>query len=162
MSDFDSVQVAEFLITAIDVESGPKPVARTVVRFDLTGAAKGGWRAERIGRWQMHWRPGSDGRWIVVEWTALEHLRSRASAPVFTEATAAALGRNASFSRQLTPGLDEWLTSIDTAFMPGGMGHHGVSLETPTATASTTSMSPSHRACPTGCSGTRATARSPT
>jgi len=128
VSDFDSVHVAEFLITAIAVESGPRPVVRTVVRFDLAGAAKSGWRAERLGRWQMQWRRDNDGGLIVVEWTALETLRSRASAPVFTEATVAALARNASFSRQLTPGLDEWLTRIDSAFMPGGMGHHGVSV----------------------------------
>ena len=56
----------------------------------------------------MRWRRGQDGAWRVTEWTALDDLRSRAAAPVFTEVTEAALGRNASFRRQLVPGLDDW------------------------------------------------------
>ena len=47
---------------------------------------------------------GGDARasgWRVVEWTATEDVRSRASAPVFSEVTTAALGGNDSFRRQL-------------------------------------------------------------
>ena len=127
LADFDAVQTAEFLITRIDVERGSDPRVRTTVRFDLTGAAKGAWRAERLGHWQMRWHHGPDG-WRVIEWTTLDHLRSRASAPVFTEVTDAALGQNASFRRQLVPGLDYWASHLDAVFMPRGMGHHGVSV----------------------------------
>jgi len=42
--------------------------------------------------------------------------------------TAAALGGNASFRRQLVPGLDAWASSLDAVFQPRGMGHHGVSV----------------------------------
>jgi Tfp pilus assembly protein PilF/peroxiredoxin len=129
VTDFDPVQTAEFLITGIEAERGPDPaLVRTTVRFDLAGAAKGGWRAERLGHWRMRWRRGTDGAWRVIEWAALDHLRSRASAPVFTEATAAALGRNLSFRRQLIAGLDDWASNLDAVFMPRGMGHHGVSV----------------------------------
>ena len=131
VSDFASIQTAEFLITAIDVQREPVLQARvTPVRFDLVGAAKRGWRAERLGRWQMTWRRGSASRrdWRVVEWTAVESVRSRTSAPAFTEVTEAALGRNASFRDQLRPGLDDWLRRLDATFGPGGMGHHGVSV----------------------------------
>jgi Tfp pilus assembly protein PilF/peroxiredoxin len=125
--EFASIQTAELEITEIDVTAGPEPQARTIVRFDLAGTAKDGWRAERVGRWRMRWQGGADG-WRVVEWAALDQVRSRAAVPVFTEATRRAFGGNASFREQLVPGLDEWLTRLDSAFMPGGMGHHGASV----------------------------------
>jgi tetratricopeptide (TPR) repeat protein len=127
VSEFETIQVAEFLIAAIDVTRGPGPLARTEVRYDIAGVGKHSWRAERLGRWRMEWRRSGDGAWRVVEWTALDHLRSRASAPVFTEVTEAALGKNISFQRQLSSALDPWLATIDSAFMRASMGHHGVS-----------------------------------
>jgi Tfp pilus assembly protein PilF/peroxiredoxin len=126
--ELDSVQVAELLITGIDVAAGADPLVRTTVRFDLAGAAKRGGRAERLGRWQMQWRRGADGAWRMVEWLALDQLRSHAAAPIFTEVTETALGRNASFRRQLVPGLDYWAANLDAVFAPQGMGHHGVSV----------------------------------
>jgi Tfp pilus assembly protein PilF/peroxiredoxin len=128
VSDFGSVQTAEFLITAVDVEPAPSSRVRTTVRFDIVGNVKNGWRAERLGRWQMRWQRGDDSQWRVTEWVALDHVRSRTSAPVFSEATEAAFGRNPSFRRQLVPGLDEWSSRLDGVFKPGGMGHHGVSV----------------------------------
>ena len=128
MSDFKSVETAEFLITRIDSKRGSDPVVRAVVRFDLVGAAKAGWRAQRVGRWQMRWQRGNDEQWRVMEWAALDHLRSRASAAVFAETTPSAFGSNASFVRQLVPGLDDWSSKLDGVFKAGGMGHHGVSV----------------------------------
>ena len=128
VAGFASIRTAEFLITHIDVERGGDPRVGTIVRFDVTGAANEGWRAERIGHWQMRWRRGPDGAWYITEWTALDHLRSRASSPVFTEVTERAFGENVSFRRQLVPGLDYWASHLDAVFMPRGMGHHGVSV----------------------------------
>jgi Tfp pilus assembly protein PilF/peroxiredoxin len=128
VSDLESMPVAEFLITGIDEEAGPDPIVRTLVRYEIAGAARGGGRAQRLGRWQLRWRRGADGVWRVTEWTCLEYRRSRAPSPVFTEVTAAALGGNASFRRQLVPGLDAWASSLDAVFQPRGMGHHGVSV----------------------------------
>ena len=127
LADFESLQTAEFLITQIEVERGSVPRARTTVRFDLTGTAKGAWRAERLGHWQLRWQRAADG-WRVTEWTTTDHLRSRAPAPIFTEVTEAAFGKNESFRRQLVPGLDYWASHLDAVFMPRGMGHHGVSV----------------------------------
>jgi tetratricopeptide (TPR) repeat protein len=127
LSDFDSIQTAEFLITGIEVERGSSPRVRTTVRFDLSGAAKEGWRAERLGHWNMQWQHAPDG-WRVTEWTTVDHLRSRAAAPIFTEVTDAAFGQNSSFRRQLVPSLDYWASHLDGAFQPRGMGHHGVSV----------------------------------
>ncbi len=123
---FREVTVAEFLITAIEVDR-EKGLATTDVRYDIAGPGTDAWRAERSGTWRMRWRRGADG-WRVSEWTASAQLRSRASAPVFTEITTAALGGNDSFRRQLTTGLDAWAATIDSPLTRDSNGHHGVSV----------------------------------
>ena len=67
-------------------------------------------------------------RWRVVEWTAAEDLRSSASRPAFSEVTAAALGGNDSFRRQLAIGFDAWVATMDSGFARDSNGHHGVSV----------------------------------
>ena len=124
----DEVRVAEFLVTSIVVPKEPPVRARTEVRYDLVGSAKESWRLERNGRARIDWRREADGVWRIVAWSALQQSRSRAPAPVFTEVTQSALARNPSFAEQLTLGLDAWLARLDAAFLPGGMGHHGVSV----------------------------------
>jgi Tfp pilus assembly protein PilF/peroxiredoxin len=126
--DFTSIDTAEFLVTRIEVTHDAYPAALAIVRFDLAGPARAGWRAQRLGHWQMRWEKKADGIWRVVEWLGVDQVRSRAPAPVFTEATATAFGGNASFQRQLVPGLDYWASHLDGVFTPRGMGHHGVSV----------------------------------
>jgi Flp pilus assembly protein TadD/peroxiredoxin len=123
---FRQVTVAEFLITAIEVDR-ENGLATTDVRYDIVGPATDGGRAQRSGLWRMRWRRGEDG-WRVMEWTATADLRSRASAPVFTEITTAALGGNDSFRRQLSTSLDAWVATIDSPLTRDSNGHHGVSV----------------------------------
>jgi tetratricopeptide (TPR) repeat protein len=127
LADFQSVRVAEFLITAIEVSRDPGSAVRTIVRYDLAGVGSKAWRLEAVGHWQIKWRR-IESSWRVVEWTPLDHRRSRAPDPVFTETTGAAFGRSPAFEEQLGPGLDHWLNRLDAAFLGGGMGHHGVSV----------------------------------
>jgi hypothetical protein len=90
-SDLETVEVAEFPITTIDVNRATG-LARTEVRYDIVGRGRSAWRVQCVGRWSMRWRRGADGAWRVVEWTASDQQSSRASAPIFTEMTTAALG----------------------------------------------------------------------
>ena len=85
------------------------------------------WRVERVGVWQMSWRRAASG-WRVVEWTSDSLLTSRASAPIFTDVTDAALGSNDSFRRQLNTGLDDWMATFDSVLTRDSNGHHGVSV----------------------------------
>jgi Flp pilus assembly protein TadD len=144
--DLREIAVAEFLITAIEPETpasaqgatAGKPNAeprvpsselralRTTVRYDIVGAGTKAYRVEHVGVWEMTWRKQASG-WQVVRWTAAEHVVSRARAPIFTEITAAALGRNESF-RQLNVDLDSWMTSFDSVLTRDSNGHHGVSV----------------------------------
>jgi tetratricopeptide (TPR) repeat protein len=125
VAGFRTLEVAEFLITRIETETAG--AARTTVRFDLSGTAATGGRTERIGHWQMRWQQDA-GHWTIAEWTALDSVTSRSAAPVFSDATSEAFGRIPAFTAQLTPNLDDWIARLDSAFMPGGMGHHGVSV----------------------------------
>jgi len=123
---FQDVTVAEFLITAIDVDR-EKGLATTDVRYDIVGPGTNAWRAGRSGLWRMRWQHGATG-WRVIEWTATAHLRSGAAAPVFAEVTTAALGASESFRRQLNTSLDVWVATIDSAITRDSNGHHGVSV----------------------------------
>jgi Tfp pilus assembly protein PilF/peroxiredoxin len=127
LAPFRTIEVAEFLITAIEPKPDGAPGARTVVRYDIVGEGQKPGRAQVCGRWRMDWGRGGDGAWRVVEWTGLDQVRSGAAGPVFTEVTAGALGGSEAFRRQLVPALDGWLNVLDASFMRESMGHHGVS-----------------------------------
>ncbi len=55
-------------------------------------------------------------------------MTSRASKPVFTEITEAALGGNASFRQQFSTPLDDWMATLDSVLTRDSNGHHGVSV----------------------------------
>jgi len=126
VDDFREVTVAEFLITAIEVDR-EKGLASTDVRYDIAGPGTQAWRVERSGTWRMRWRRGADD-WRVNEWTGLTDVHSRAPFPVFTEVTTAALGGTESFRRQLATGLDAWSAAIDGVLTRDSNGHHGVAV----------------------------------
>src|SRR6185436_5000759 len=102
IGDVRDIAVAELLITSIvpDGPADPPSGLRTTVRYDIVGAGTKAYRVEHVGEWEMGWRRNASG-WQVVRWSARAHLVSRARQPVFTEITAAALGGNDSFRRQL-------------------------------------------------------------
>jgi Tfp pilus assembly protein PilF/peroxiredoxin len=128
LSDFETIQTAEFLITRIEL-TGDKPrLARTDVRYDLVGSSRKAWRAQRVGYWHLTWRQGTDGTWRVGEWTTKDQVRSKAAAPVFSDVTETALGANPSSRYQLQAGFDDWLARVDSAFTRDSMAHHGVAV----------------------------------
>jgi Tfp pilus assembly protein PilF/peroxiredoxin len=126
IEDFRSLTVAEFLITAIDVEREAGR-ARTDVRYDIVGPGRDAWSVQRTGMWRLQWRREASA-WRVVEWTAIGDVRSRASSPVFTDVTAAAFGANDSFKRQLSIGFDAWAETLDSGLARDSNGHHGVAV----------------------------------
>ena len=129
IGDVRDVAVAELLITAIEPD-GPADSPsglRTTVRYDIVGAGTKAYRVEQVGEWEMGWRRNASG-WQVVRWTARSHLVSRARQPIFTEITAAALGGNDSFRRQLNIDLDSWMATFDSVLTRDSNGHQGVSV----------------------------------
>jgi Flp pilus assembly protein TadD len=126
VEDLREVSVTEFLITAIE-PTQPTESVQTDVRYDIVGAGATALRVERVGTWRLLWRKGPSG-WQVVEWTPSAHTTSRARTPIFTEVTEAVLGRNDSFTRQLSTGLDAWMATFDSVLTRDSNGHQGVSV----------------------------------
>jgi Tfp pilus assembly protein PilF len=129
VADIRDVDVAEFLITAIESD-GPadSPTGlRSTVRYDIVGAGTKAYRVEHVGEWEMGWRPNGAG-WQIARWTARSDLVSRTRRPVFTEITAAALGGTDSFRRQLNIDLDSWMAAFDSVLTRDSNGHQGVSV----------------------------------
>jgi tetratricopeptide (TPR) repeat protein/peroxiredoxin len=126
LEGFRQVTVAEFLVTSLQLRK-EEALATTDVRYDFVGPGKDAARVERLGVWKLRWRRAESG-WRVVEWTAAEDLRSSASRPAFSEVTAAALGGNDSFRRQLAIGFDAWVATLDSGFARDSNGHHGISV----------------------------------
>ena len=131
------------------------------MRFDLSGTATAGGRAERIGHWQMRWQEAGRGTGRSRSGRRSSSVAADRRRRYSRKRLEEAFGRTPAFTAQSTPNLDDWIAPARSAFMPGGMGHHG-SVATRTATAWTTSTSRSRRACRTGCFATTATARSAT
>jgi Flp pilus assembly protein TadD len=129
IDDVRIVAVAELLITSIEPDGpgDPPSALRTTVRYDIVGAGTNAYRVEHDGEWEMGWRRHTSG-WQIVRWTARSHLVSRARNPVFTEITAAALGGNDSFRRQLNVDLDSWMATFDSVLTRDSNGHQGVSV----------------------------------
>jgi Flp pilus assembly protein TadD/peroxiredoxin len=126
LEEFEKVDVAEFLVTSLDLER-EQGLASTDVRFDFVGPGKDTWRVERSGVWRLRWQRAPAG-WRVVEWTAVSLLRASAAAPVFAEVTTAALGGEDSFRRQLSASFDAWVARTDAGLTRDSNGHHGVSV----------------------------------
>jgi Flp pilus assembly protein TadD/peroxiredoxin len=120
------VLVAELLPTSVEA-TGSGGLVRTDVRYDIVGAGANAWRVEHVGTWTISWRPAQSA-WRIVEWTMKSNVTSKATRPVFTEVTSAALGDNESFSRQLSTGLDDWMAVFDSVLTRDSNGHHGVSV----------------------------------
>lgn len=126
LASYRSLDVAEFLIAAIDVRR-EAALATSEVRYDLVGPGHGAHRVQSVGRWRIDWRREASG-WRATGWTTASLTRSRARTPVFAEVTQGALGANDSFRRQLGVPLDEWSATLDTVLGRDSNGHHGVSV----------------------------------
>ena len=128
VEDVRDVTVAEFLITSLEpAGESTSPLLRTDVRYDIVGIGSKAWRVEHVGVWKMRWRKEAAG-WQIAEWTSAANVTSRARNPIFTEVTAAVLGSNESFRRQLAIDLDSWMATFDSVLTRDSNGHHGVSI----------------------------------
>ena len=90
MSSFSKILTAEFEITSI--ESLPGTTAeqlKTRVRYNLVGSARGSYREQRAGSWELEWASGAAG-FVLRSWKASEETRSRCKDPAYLEITAAA------------------------------------------------------------------------
>jgi Tfp pilus assembly protein PilF/peroxiredoxin len=126
LADCEHVRTTDFQITRIAPPAAGSTSASIAVDYDIAGTGEKAWRVHKAGQWEMEWLKGPDSVWRVARWTAHAQTRSQASAPVFRDVTAAALGHNPDFHRQFGPGVDYWRVVIDGALAPDIFGNNGV------------------------------------
>ncbi len=133
-SVFSRILTAEFQVTSIDANSASTSSLqlpdrlKTRVRYEFVGAGSGFYREQRVGYWDLEWKPSSSGEFRVRRWQPLEETRSRSTAPVFIDITASALDANPSYFAQMLRGVDYWRTVLDGACGIDIYGHNGVSV----------------------------------
>ncbi len=143
---FSTILTAEFQITSIEAtdaagkiisarDSSTSVNLKTRVRYELVGSGKVFHREQRVGCWDLEWRPSPDTGgssttqpFRVNRWQGSRETVSRATVPFFADITDQALGNNSSYSAQLLHGADYWRTVLDAASGIDIYGHNGVSV----------------------------------
>jgi tetratricopeptide (TPR) repeat protein len=133
-ADFDVVNIAATALKTDDNNadtngSMPLPTSlRTRVRYELVGSGQNFFREQRIGEWEMDWAPNASGGFSLRGWRALDETWSRTADRIFVDVAAQALGKNDSYSSQITHGADYWRTVLDGACGIDIYGHNGISV----------------------------------
>jgi len=76
----------------------------------------------------MRWRQSADGKWTIAAWSAEGEMRGRLTGQGFVDITAAALGQNVSYRKQMLYGIDHWRTVLDGASGIDIYGNNGISV----------------------------------
>jgi tetratricopeptide (TPR) repeat protein len=129
--DWTSIAIAEFQITAIEPTtsaSGSLTGLNTRLRYEIIGSGHNFHRQQRVGNWDLTWESPSEGKFTLRSWRWLDETESETQSPIYVDITAAALGKNRSYSAQLQHGIDYWRTVLDGASGIDVYGHSGVSV----------------------------------
>ena len=126
LSVFSRFLTAEFQVTRI--ERLPSGLVRTRIRFEFVGTGPGFHREQRVGVWELDWEPSAANGFRVRRWQAEDETRSSSAGPWFADVTGHSFGRNASWTDQMTHGVDYWRTVLDGASGIDVYGHNGVAV----------------------------------
>ena len=127
LSHLQRLLVAEFEVTSIRVTAQSPMRVHTLIRYDLLGLPDaGGYREGRVGYWEIEWVATAAGSFGALTWRVLEETLSRSSGAIFSDITAQALGRNASYHEQMLRGTDYWRTVMDAASGINIYGNNGI------------------------------------
>ena len=126
LSPFSHIESCDLQVDAIEIVSDTPLHLRTQVHYDLTGELDSNRREQRTGEWGINWQQGSAGEWRITNWSAAAEMRSRLTGSGFADVTAAALGENDSYHKQMLVGLDHWRTVLDGACGIDVYGNNGV------------------------------------
>ncbi|HEX4168893.1 MAG TPA: VCBS repeat-containing protein, partial [Bryobacteraceae bacterium] len=121
------LETAELQIVGLQVLSETPLFIETHVRYDFAGDRGSDIREERTGEWILEWRR-DPGRWKVQRWQVSEEIRASLTGPGFADVTRECLGSNASYTRQVLPGVDYWRTTLDAACGIDVYGNNGVAV----------------------------------
>jgi tetratricopeptide (TPR) repeat protein/peroxiredoxin len=133
LQGFSNINVAEFQVTRIEAQgtsdSGVRPRALlTEVRYEIAGSGQDFHCEQQVGTWSLNWEPSLAEPFRLRTFEVIEETRARSKSPFYVDVTAAAIGRDPSYSSQLLHGTDYWRTVLDGACGIDVYGHNGVSL----------------------------------
>lgn len=128
LSDFASVETAEYEVYGVRVVSESPLVVDTEIHYDIVGTGVDKTREQRVGTSSMVWMRDQSGLWTVQRWTANTETRSRLTGKGFTEITRRCLTAGTAAMAQLNPGIDAWRTALDAASGIDVYGNHGVAV----------------------------------
>jgi tetratricopeptide (TPR) repeat protein len=126
LSPFTRIDSCNLQVDAIQIVSDTPALLRTQVHYDLTGHLDGKRREQRTGEWSINWQQKSTGQWCITHWSAAPEMRSRLTGSGFADVTAAALGQNDSYRKQMLLGIDHWRRVLDGACGIDIYGNNGV------------------------------------
>ncbi len=129
LSAYLRILAAEFEVVGVTLHSDASgsETLQTRVHYEIVGIPEGSHRGQLAGQWDLTWTQSPGNEWRVIQWKVEEAERSVALQPLFTDVSAAALGLNPSYARQLRPSIDHWRAVVDDAVGIDVYGHHGVS-----------------------------------
>jgi hypothetical protein len=126
LSPLTRIESCDLQMDAIEITSETPLHLRTQVHYDLTGHLDSNRREQRTGEWSINWQQQSPGQWRITHWSAASEMRSRLTGSGFADVTAAALGQNDSFRKQMLLGVDHWRSVLDGACGIDIYGNNGL------------------------------------
>jgi Flp pilus assembly protein TadD/peroxiredoxin len=126
LSPLTHIEPCDLQVDAIDIFSDTPLHLRTQVHYSLTGHLDGNRREQRTGEWRIDWQQQGTGQWRITHWSAAAEMRSRLTGSGFADVTAAALGQNDSYRKQMLLGIDHWRTVLDGACGIDIYGNNGL------------------------------------
>jgi hypothetical protein len=120
-NELPAIDSAKFKIVSVE------PAASDIVFF-VSGSSSAGLPVQLRGEWRVEWSRSRGGAWKIRRLRAGPLSVARAERKAFRDVTAAALGANDSYWKQLVPGVDRWRKRLDAALSVALTGHHGVSV----------------------------------
>ena len=127
-NNFNAVESIELQITGLRVLSDATSQVETEIRYDFTGHQGTDIREERAGQWLLEWSKDGAGDWKINRWQPVNETRARLSGPVFAEISRHCLGSEASYTHQLSRGVDDWRTVLDAASGIDIYGNNGLAV----------------------------------
>ncbi|MBI3681255.1 MAG: VCBS repeat-containing protein [Acidobacteria bacterium] len=127
LARFRTVTLKEAKIIASNRVDAAQTETDLRLRIELGGESRTGTRLSLLGHANAIFSRSPDG-WTMRSFSP-GPLRELASpGPFFTDVTAKAIGHNASYARQLAPGIDHWRTVLDEATGMDVYGHNGIAV----------------------------------
>lgn len=127
LEGYHAVRDVSFRVTKIEVEPDAERKVRATVSYAITGIGESRGPRQDQGVWRTEWTD-DHGTWRLMDLEGLDFSRLESPAHFFHDVSAHALGKNASFIRQLNKGTGYWAERLDVASQIDFYGLNGIAV----------------------------------